>query len=861
MSISSGTKLGPYEIVAPIGAGGMGEVYKARDSRLGRDVAIKVLPEEFAADKERLARFEQEARAASALSHPNILTVFDIGVASGQSYIAMELVDGKSLRELLDGEPLSLRKGLDISVQIAEGLAKAHGAGIVHRDLKPENVMISKDGFAKILDFGLAKLSEPSRDGVSHLETAAPATTPGSVMGTVGYMSPEQASGKNADYRSDQFSFGAIGYEMATGKKAFGRNTSAESLTAIIREEPETISSINPKVPAPVRWIIERCLSKDPEDRFASTKDLARDLKSIRDHLSEATSAAAVAGKPPRSKRRLSLGAAVAATAAVIASAFLSNRMTLKSHPAAAAPIFHRLTFGRGTIWGARFAPDGGTIVYGAAWNGEPSRLFTVRADNLLSARLDLPPAIFFAMSQQSELAIGRSPIFYTSLTYLGTLARAPLSGGSPRDLEERVGFADWSPDGKGLAVARDIGGRFGLFYPEDHLIYASQGWISHPRFSPSGESIAFLDHPPSGDNGSVMLASADGKRIKALSTGFATVQGLAWRADGKEIWFTGTRSGISRSLEAITPSGAERTVCRVPATLTLYDLLRDGRAVVAEEDYRSSTFGRSPEESSERDLSALDWSLPRDISRDGRLVVFDDTGEGGGDNGAVYIRKTDGSPPVLLGSGAAGGISPDGAWIAGQNLEATAMTLLPTGPGKARTIPLPLSIGTTFFLSDGKRVFFRGVEKGHSARLYVMEIATGSVRPFSEEGIPDISYMATSPDGRSVVAVNPERRPTIYAVDGSAPKPVSGGQPGDYPAGWSGDGHTFYFFRRGEVPCRVFRVDLATGKRELWKEIVPPDSAGVTGIGSLTVSADGKGYAYGATRILSTLYLVEGLK
>ncbi len=266
MTLAVGARLGPYEILAPIGAGGMGEVYRARDSKLSREIAIKVLPAATALDPDRRARFEQEARSASALNHPNILTIYDIGEAEGTTYIAMELIEGKTLRELLaSSEPLPTKKLLDLAVQIAEGLAKAHGAGIVHRDLKPENVMVSKDGFAKILDFGLAKLTEPASQGQSIMPTAIAAPTqPGTVMGTAGYMSPEQASGQPVDYRSDQFTLGAMLYEMATGQRAFQRKTGAETLVAIIREEPEPIGQLAPKAPAPVRWIVERLLHQGP---------------------------------------------------------------------------------------------------------------------------------------------------------------------------------------------------------------------------------------------------------------------------------------------------------------------------------------------------------------------------------------------------------------------------------------------------------------------------------------------------------------------------------------------------------------------------------------------------------------------
>src|SRR6266545_2098224 len=297
MSLSPGSRLGPYEIVATLGAGGMGEVYRARDSRLGREVAVKVLPGDLSTDQDRVRRFEQEARSASALDHPNIITIYDIGSADSTLFIAMQYVEGKTLRELLSSGPLQTKKVLEISVQIAEGLAKAHAAGIIHRDLKPENVMVSKDGFVKILDFGLAKLTAPQRDEqVSELPTAMADTRPGLVMGTVGYMSPEQASGKTLDFRSDQFSFGSILYELSTGKRAFQRGTTAETLTAIIREEPEPVGAVNPRAPAPLRWIVERCLAKDPDERFGTTRDLARDLASIRDHLADAV---VVSGEAP----------------------------------------------------------------------------------------------------------------------------------------------------------------------------------------------------------------------------------------------------------------------------------------------------------------------------------------------------------------------------------------------------------------------------------------------------------------------------------------------------------------------------------------------------------------------------------
>src|ERR1700726_483881 len=275
------TVIGHYRILGKIGCGGMGVVYEAEDLKLGRHVALKFLPEELAEDPESLQRFRREARSASALNHPNICTVYEVDEANGRAFIAMELVEGKTLRELLVCGSLPMRKAIEIAAQVAEGLTKAHEAGIAHRDLKPENLMVSDDGFVKILDFGLAKLASPESD------ICATATTPGLVMGTVGYMSPEQASGDRLDFRSDQFSFGLVLYEMVTGKRAFQRRTAPETLVAILREEAEPLGVRNPDAPAPLCWAIERCLAKEPDKRYVSTRDLARELAAIRDRFSE----------------------------------------------------------------------------------------------------------------------------------------------------------------------------------------------------------------------------------------------------------------------------------------------------------------------------------------------------------------------------------------------------------------------------------------------------------------------------------------------------------------------------------------------------------------------------------------------
>ena len=426
MTLSAGTKLGPFEVLAPLGAGGMGEVYRARDSRLGRDVAIKVLSAEFAADADRRKRFEQEARSASALNHPNIVTIHDIGSDGATVYIAMELVDGRTLRDVLHAGALPTRRLLDLAYQMADGLAKAHAAGIVHRDLKPENVMVTKDGAVKILDFGLAKLLKEQPEENSNLPTAQ-ATQAGTVLGTVGYMSPEQASGKALDFRSDQFALGAIFYEMATGRRAFQRGTTAETLTAIIREDTQPVAQANAGVPAPFRWIVERCLQKDPDERYASTRDLARDVRGVREHLSEASSAVSgeISGAPaaaPRRRSRVSLIAAAIAVLAALGAGMLVQKRVGKSLP----PSYQQITFGCGTIRAGRFAPDGQTIVYSAAWDGNPLKLFLKHPSSPDSLPLELPSANLLSISPSGEMAIAIDCRSNHPGVCAGTLARRP---------------------------------------------------------------------------------------------------------------------------------------------------------------------------------------------------------------------------------------------------------------------------------------------------------------------------------------------------------------------------------------------------------------------------------------------------
>jgi len=868
MSTATGRRLGPYEIVSPIGAGGMGEVYRARDDRLKRDVAIKVLPAELAADPERRARFEREARAASALSHPNILTIYDVGSHDSTVYIAMELVEGGTLKDLVASGAVPVKKLLDLSVQIADGLAAAHAAGIVHRDLKPANVMVSKHGYVKILDFGLAKLVTPEDQEVSALQTAAgDPTRPGLVMGTVGYMSPEQAAGRPIDFRSDQFAFGSIVYEMATGKRAFERGTTAETLTAIIREEPAPVSQLNPKVPAPVRWLVERCLQKDPEDRFGTTKDMARDLADVRDHLSEASISSTtdnreVAAAALRADRRrwLPWVAAVALAALVGAGAYLAGRRGAAPPP----PTFRQLTFQRGEIYTARFAPDGQTLLYAASWEGRPVEIFVSRLDSPEARPFGLKGADLLAISGSGEMAIslGRTPA--TAFQRTGTLARIGMTGGgTPREVQEDVQWADWSPDGRVLAVVRTVGPQMQLEYPAGKVLFKTGGWISNPRVSPDGKNVAFLHHPVTGDDGGTADVVDAGGAHRKLAGDFSTEGGLAWSPDGTEVWFSAAETGGNRGLYAVSLSGKRRVLMRVTGNLTLQDVSREGRVLVAHDSLRSGILAFVPGDARERDLSWLDWSSVRDIAADGSVFVFSESGEGGGPNYSAYSRRLDGSPPVRLSDGTPMSISPDARWtLSISNLSTKpSLELLPIGAGEARTIATAgLAPEGAVWFPDGKRILVTAREPGRGSRLYVLDAAGGAPRPISPEGYR-AGLRSVSPDSRVAFVTGPDQRWYLYPLGGGEPQPLASTASDDSVMGWTPDGKAVYVGKRGRYPLSIFRMDVATGRREVWKELTPPDPAGISNVAPPAIAADGKTYAYSYNRILSDLFLADDVK
>ena len=861
MTLAAGTRLGPYQILSPLGAGGMGEVYRARDERLKRDVAVKVLPSSYATDVERLRRFEQEAQAAGGLNHPNLTAVHDFGTHEGAPYMVTELLEGETLRARLAAGALPVRKATEYAIQIARGLAAAHEKGIVHRDLKPENLFVTNDGRVKILDFGLAKLTQTEGEArlQTNLPTATAGTEPGVVLGTLGYMSPEQVKGKPADPRSDIFSFGAILYEMLSGRRAFHRDSAAETMSAILREEPPDLSATNRSVTPGLERVVRHCLEKNPEERFHSAHDLAFDLEALSGSSTPAATTAAAVERPSLRRGTL-LVALTAAGVAVGAAAGLLAGKRLWSNP---PPSFRQLTFRRGEIRSARFSPDGRTVLYTAGWEGKPYEVFVNRLESPESRPFGLADAEVLAISKSGEMAVSLSRHIVGAFMRSGTLARMNLSAGTaPREILEDVQSADWAPDGKDLAIVRDVGGRARLEYPVGKVLFETAGWISHAAFSPKGSQIAFVDHPLRGDDGGrIALADLSGK-ARDLTAAFESAQGVAWSPDGREVWFTAAPSGGNRSLWAVTPSGSSRLLARGTAPLMIQDVAPDGRVLMLQDTTRLELAIHLAGEAKDRDLSWLDWSVATDLTPDAKTLLFFESGEGAGAGYSVYVRKTDGSPAVRLGEGAPGTLSPDGKWVPavlhlGDKPE---MALYPTGAGEARKLPRTgLNLDRPTWLADGRSLLFNANEPGHGARVFVQDVAGGAPRPITPEGYR--SRGKVSPDGKSFAAWGPDGRLYLCPVAGGEPTPLTGLTARDIPTRWAADGRSFYVYRRGEVPARVYRYTLATGEKELWRELMPLDSAGVIDVPSFCPTPDGTSYAYSYARVLSNLYVVEGVK
>jgi eukaryotic-like serine/threonine-protein kinase len=859
MALNTGSKLGPYEVVGLLGAGGMGEVYRARDSRLKREVAVKVLSKDISADADRLHRFEQEALATAALNHPNILAVFDIGVSEGAPYAVSELLEGETLRERLRSGPIPVRKALDYALQITRGLAAAHEKGIVHRDLKPENLFVTKDGRVKILDFGLAKLTQADSHEHTSLPTATHHTEAGVVLGTAGYMSPEQVRGVAVDARSDIFAFGAILYEMLSGKRAFHGETSADTMSAILKEDPPDLSETNRNISPALERIVQHCLEKNPESRFHSASDIAFDLEHLSGISSTSTRMAPIAATRSNIKLVGIAGAVVLALAMLALGWWLGGS---NAHPP--MPEYKQITFRTGNMGHARFTPDG-SIVYSAVWEGGENQLYIARIDDPGSRELGLKNAELLGISKNGELAVRLNTTFMSGYARTGTLARVPLSGGTPREVLNNVGDADWAAEGESLAVVRYTpdNNHWRLEYPIGKVLLEGINWISNPKISADGKWIAFADHENSygDDQGSIAVIGTDGKdKERKLSSGWTSIEGVLWSPSGDEIWFAGTNAGNAQNPRAVTLSGKQRTITNVPGGVWLEDL-RNGVALVAAHATRLGIRGIAPGAKHERDLGWFGWSELRDISRDGHKILFEEEADGGGPNYTVFFRDTDGSPPARIGEGIGMAISPDVQSVITRPAKGGPLVIVPTGAGEARQLTHDaISYTAARFLPDGKHLLAAGIESGHGARNYLIDVSSGETKPVTPEGT---SGARISPNGASVPVLGPDGKWGIWPLAGGEVRSVPGLDSNYLVNGWSPDSKVLYATSTHalENTQKVYQVDPVTGKMQLWKTFGTDIVATGAKIAPPRVSDDGSAYAYIYIQLLSQGYVVTGLK
>ena len=879
----------------------MGEVYRARDCRLDRFVAIKVIPESLAADKDLLGRFEREAKAVAALSHPNVMGIHDFGKENGVTYAVMELLEGESLREKLKAGALPPKRAIEIAVELASGLGAAHAHGIVHRDVKPENVFVTQDGHVKVLDFGLAKQVAAKGALHSELTTSGPgeqgqSTEKGTVLGTVGYMSPEQVRGEPADHRADVFAFGVVLYEMLSGQRPFGGETPVQTMSAILEKEPAELSSPKGALPPGLERIVAHCLEKRPEARFQSMADVAFALQAP----------SGVTSTPPGKVRLrrtawLSLpslaigGVAVAAIGLVLGAAGLLpfGRQEL-------LPTFVRITQQPGTIGSARFGPDGKTVYFSQRIQGARPEVFVLHPGTREPKSLDLPDSAVAAVSDSNELAILRSPRPWYPPMALGTLNRVNGGGGAVKEVEEHVGEAVW--DGNGLATisADEAHARIRLDFAGRQLVEdeAGERLLRHLCLSRDGQRIALVDVA----QGKVEIVSFDrsgARQVLYRSSNDLTgnsMTGLAWGPAGY-VWCSQV-DGDQTMVWSVRPGAKPRVHWRGPGLLELMDVSREGRLLLAHHRVRLGVLSRREGTAQPIDLSIQDHSQAIGLSDDGQTVVILESPvmDGGTAEDKVYLRKLNASSAVLMARGAPRTISNDARWLhldisalppaerdpamltairqAGldpdrsfdPNTRRPHLLMIPTGAGRPYVVPLPANFADADYalpLPDGQHLLFNGLEKGRASRWYVTDREGKQVRGVGPEGygLVNIGGPQLSPD-RARMVVTDGRTSLIQDLAGGEPRPIPGLEPYARTLGWAADGRGLLTRTDGDrLPVTVSRFDFESGKSTPVLSLDLPDPVGFHVIRGVLLTPDARTVVYTYQKVLSELFVVEGVQ
>jgi hypothetical protein len=839
MELSAGTRIGPYEIARKIGAGGMGVVYRANDTRLDRAVAIKVLPEALRGDGDRLRRFEQEARTIGALNHPNLVTLHDVGREAGAPYLVYELLEGQSLRALLQAGPLEVREATRIAAEIARGLAAAHGAGIIHRDVKPDNVFVTGDGRVKILDFGIAKLRRDEPADVANAPTlgGTAATGTGVVIGTPGYMAPEQLASSEVDARTDVFALGVVLFEMLAGKRPFAADTGVEESYAIVKTAPPALPANVP--PALVR-IVERCLEKRREARFQSAADLAFALEADED-------APATVRAPVRRRRRIPIfpiaGGAVV-LAGVAFTVWLARPRAHAHWPdlVEGGPIYTRVTYHSEPKWFARFWPDGKSVVYSKREPGEEdyelvrASLAHTSAAPVAGARgrlLDVASTGELALRMRMPDAPGGLLVTYVEGT------------GAPKQIAENVHDAAYVRDR--LAVVRDRGGGMAIELPIGTPIVPADGrTLDMLRTSHDATKLAVVARPIVADTrGTLVVYDVAGHEV-ARSEPHAGIGGVAWSPDDREVWISTDAGFVAVDLE-----GHERLLLRTATDLFVRDVLPDGRILSVVRDARMRAFVHG-NEATDQEISWRDSAVVKSLSRDGKTIAL--LGGDGNNQTAegyeLFVRRSDTTTPTSIDHGFQIALSPDGeraVVLRGGTREP--IGLVPTVARAGAPRPLPRGPIDHIVLAvapevsaDGKSVVVLGAASGQPARLWSIPLDSGDPTPIGPDHV-DVPtddnkahfQFAVSPDGKQI-ALPAQKGVTLVAADGHGELALTG-EHGETPLGFSSDGKQLFVWRTKGWPRPITTIDLETQARYVLLPFAPSDRPDVA-----DVAVDGTG-------------------